>query len=398
MKQKPVKTPWYRNPDTRAMLIQVTVAVIVIWIMYTLFSNTVQNLRERGIQTGTGFMTQVAPFAFPLDFYPFWDYRLGESKYWEVFVAGIQNTILISVLGIIAAALLGFLLGVMRLSSNWLVAKFAALYIEVFRNIPVLLQIMFWNFAIFLPSLPSLRSAHQWGDAVYLYKSGLNIPKPFAENLIGVWVLALALLATVVGVFLFRRWAKQQQIQTGRQHHTFWISLAVLIGVPCLVFLLVGSPIALEYPQKSGIFRLVGGMQIPLQLFVLWFALTVYTAAFIAENVRGGILAVSHGQTEAAHALGLRHSITLRLVIIPQAMRVIIPPTISQFLNLTKNSSLAVAIGYPDLVNVWTGVALSQTGQALVIIAMTFLVYEILSLCTSAFLNWYNKRTQLVER
>ncbi len=398
MKQESKKVPWYRNPDTRALLIQAITIAIVLWVAYSLISNTIDNLRDRGIQTGIGFMSQVAPFAFPLDFYPFWDYRLGESKYWEVFVAGVQNTMLVSALGIIAATLLGFLIGVMRLSPNWLIAKIAAAYIEMFRNIPLLLQIMFWNFAIFLPSLPSLRNAHQWGDAVYLYKAGLNIPKPIFENSIALWLFALVLLAMVVGLFLFRRWTKKQQMQTGRQYHTFWISLAVLVLVPSLAFLLTGSPIGLEYAQESGIFRLAGGMQIPLPLFALWFALTIYTAAFIGENVRGGIMAVSHGQTEAAHALGLRHGVTLRLVIIPQAMRVIVPPTISQFLNLTKNSSLAVAIGYPELVNVWTGIALNQTGQALIIIAMTIFVYEALSLSTSGFLNWYNKRVQLVER
>ena len=398
MKQESKKVPWYRNPDTRALLIQAITIAIVLWVAYSLVSNTIDNLRDRGIQTGIGFMAQVAPFAFPLDFYPFWDYRLGESKYWEVFVAGVQNTMLVSALGIITATLLGFLIGVMRLSPNWLIAKIAAAYIEMFRNIPLLLQIMFWNFAVFLPSLPSLRSAHQWGDAIYLYKAGLNIPKPIFENSIALWLFALVLLAMVVGLFLFRRWTKKQQMQTGRQYHTFWISLAVLVLVPSLAFLLTGSPIDLEYAQKSGIFRLAGGMQIPLPLFALWFALTIYTAAFIGENVRGGIMAVSHGQTEAAHALGLRHGVTLRLVIIPQAMRVIVPPTISQFLNLTKNSSLAVAIGYPELVNVWTGIALNQTGQALIIIAMTIFVYEALSLSTSGFLNWYNKRVQLVER
>ena len=392
------KIPWYRDPATRGVMIQIVAALIVAWVFYSLLSNTIDNLRERGIQTGIGFMTQVAPFAFPLDFYPFWEYRLGESKYWEVFVAGIQNTILISVLGITAAVLLGFVVGVMRLSHNWLVAKVAAVYIEVFRNIPLLLQIMFWNFAVFLPSLPKLRDAFQWGDSVYLYKAGLQLPRPLAESVIGAWVVAVALVAAIVFVVWFRGWARRQQEQTGRQYHTFWIGLAVLVVTPCLAFFLAGSPIGLEYPQKSGIFRLAGGIQIPLPLFALWFALTTYTAAFIGENVRGGIIAVSHGQTEAAHALGVRHGVTLRLVIIPQAMRVIIPPTISQFLNLTKNSSLAVAIGYPELVNVWTGIALNQTGQALIIIAMTIGVYETLSLSTSAFLNWYNKRVQLVER
>jgi len=374
--------------------VQVLAAVVVGYGFYSLFQTTVDNLVARGIQTGTSFFDEVAPFQ--IGFTPFFDYTLGESKYIDVFFVGIQNTILVAVLGIIAATLLGFFIGVIRLSPNWLVSRGALVYIEVFRNVPLLLQIMFWNFAIFLPTLPAPKNSIAMG-AFYLNARGFHTPLPVIENTTGVaiWIALLTVLG--IGLLMFARRAKVRFEETGQRLPVLWISLAVLIIGGYIFYLVSGSPLSFDEPVL-GRFNFKGGGQLPLPLFSLWFALTLYTSAFIAENVRAGIQSVSHGQTEAAYALGLSRKNTVNLVTIPQALRVIIPPTISQYLNLTKNSSLAVAVGYEELVAVWAGITLNQTGQALVIIGMTVAVYECLSLLTSFVLNWYNKRIQLTER
>lgn len=393
MSQK-ARIPLYRNPTVRGIAAQIVVLGLVAWALLTIFNNTVHNLRVRGIQTGFDFLFQTAPFA--VGFSPFIEYKLGESPYWLVFLIGIQNTIIVAVLGIIAATILGFLIGVMRLSPNFFLSRFASLYIETFRNIPVLLQIMFWNFAVFLPLLPFPKDSFSLGGLFFLNNRGLYFPKPIFAGLAGLIVLVLAIVIGVAAIFVFNRWAKQKQYDTGQRPPGILYGLLTLIGLLAFVFL-VFDPLKFELPE-AGRFNLTGGVSLPLPLFSLWFALSTYTASFIAEEVRAGIRSVSHGQTEAAQSLGLRRPAMLRQVIIPQALRVIIPPTINQYLNLTKNSSLAVAIAYEELVSLWAGIALNQTGQALVIIAMTILVYLTLSLTTSVVLNWYNKRIQLVER
>ena len=388
------RIPLHRDPKVRAILVQVLAAVVVGYGFYSLFQTTVDNLVARGIQTGTNFFDEVAPFQ--IGFTPFFDYKLGESKYIDVFFVGIQNTILVAVLGIIAATLLGFFIGVIRLSPNWLVSRGALVYIEIFRNVPLLLQIMFWNFAIFLPTLPAPKNSIAMG-AFYLNARGFHTPLPVIENTTGfaIWIALLTVL--VIGLVMFARRAKALFEETGQRLPVLWISAAALIIGGYIFYLVSGSPLSFDEPVL-GRFNFKGGGQLPLPLFSLWFALTLYTSAFIAENVRAGIQSVSHGQTEAASALGLSRKDTVNLVTIPQALRVIIPPTISQYLNLTKNSSLAVAVGYEELVAVWAGITLNQTGQALVIIGMTVAVYECLSLLTSFVLNWYNKRIQLTER
>lgn len=389
------KIPWHRNPRVRSVFFQLVLLVAAIWVVGTILGNTIENLENRGIRTGLGFMDQVAPFK--IGFSPFMEFRLGKSTYADVFIIGVMNTMLISVLGIVAATLLGFFIGVLRLTPNWLMAKIAAAYIEIFRNIPLLLQIMFWYFAVFLPVLPGPRQSWSLAETAFLNNRGLYVPAPVVESTAGVWMVVAAVIATIVAIVILRRWARERQNRTGQPFPVLWASLAAIVVVPVLAYFVAGTPLSLDFPLLST-FNFQGGMRLPTPMFALWFALTTYTAAFIAETVRGGILAVSHGQTEAAYALGLNRKRTLTLVIIPQAMRVIIPPTISQYLNLTKNSSLAVAIAYEELVNLWAGIALNQTGQALIIIAMTIAVYEVLSLATSAFLNWYNARMQLVER
>lgn len=391
---KRTRIPFHRDPKVRAILVQVLAAVVVGYGFYSLFQTTVDNLVARGIQTGTSFFDEVAPFQ--IGFTPFFDYELGESKYIDVFFVGIQNTILVAVLGIVAATLLGFFIGVIRLSPNWLVARGALVYIEIFRNVPLLLQIMFWNFAIFLPTLPAPKNSIAMG-AFYLNARGFHTPLPVIENTTGfaIWIALLTVLA--IGLVMFARRAKALFEETGQRLPVLWISAAALVTGGYIFYLVSGSPLSFDEPVL-GRFNFKGGGQLPLPLFSLWFALTLYTSAFIAENVRAGIQSVSHGQTEAAFALGLSRKDTVNLVTIPQALRVIIPPTISQYLNLTKNSSLAVAVGYEELVAVWAGITLNQTGQALVIIGMTVAVYECLSLLTSFVLNWYNKRIQLTER
>jgi general L-amino acid transport system permease protein len=388
------RVPLHRDPKFRALIIQVLALGLVVYGFYSLFQTTVDNLVARGIQTGTSFFDEVAPFQ--IGFSPFFDYKLGESTYIDVFFVGIQNTILVAVLGIVAATILGFFIGVIRLSPNWLISRGALAYIEIFRNVPLLLQIMFWNFAIFLPSLPAPKNSIELG-AFYLNARGFHTPLPVIENStgFGIWIALLAILC--LGLVVFAKRAKVRFEETGQQLPVGLISLATIVGGGYILYLIAGSPLIFDEPVL-GRFNFKGGGQLPLPLFSLWFALTLYTAAFIAENVRAGIQSVSHGQNEAAHALGLSRKDTVRLVTIPQALRVIIPPTISQYLNLTKNSSLAVAVGYEELVAVWAGITLNQTGQALVIIGMTVAVYECLSLFTSFVLNWYNKRIQLTER
>ena len=388
------RIPLHRDPKVRAWVFQILAILVVCYGFYSIVQTTIDNLAARNIQTNLNFLTQVAPFN--IGFSPFIDFKLGETTYWMVFFIGIQNTILIAVLGIIAATILGFLIGVVRLSPNWLASKVALVYIEIFRNAPLLLQIMFWNFAIFLASLPAPRQSVGMG-AFYLNNRGLHMPKPIIADDVRFWIWIGLVTLIFVGCLRFARWAKHRFEDTGKPLPVFWINTAALVLMGYLAYRIAGSPLTFDVPVL-GRFNFSGGGQIPLPLFSLWFALVLYTAAFIAENVRAGIQSVSHGQSEAASALGLTRAQTVKLVVIPQALRVIIPPTISQYLNLTKNSSLAVAVGYEEIVSLWAGITLNQTGQALIIIAMTIFVYECLSLTTSAILNWYNRRVQLTER
>ncbi len=397
MKNKPeVRVPLHRNPKVRALFFQGIVLVVFVWLVSSVLSNTITNLEARGIKTGISFLDTVAPFALPLEFSPLIEYELGKTKYWDIFFIGIQNTILISILGIISATVLGFVVGIARLAPNWLISKIAEVYVEVFRNTPLLLQIFFWNFAVFLDVFPPVRESWTLGAGFVVNKVGMVLAKPIVASPGIFAAMVVIFVGAIVTDRILRRRAKAQQETTGELPPPFRM-LGLWMASLAIITYLGTMGIEWEYPEK-GPFIYTGGMTFPLPGFVLWFALTVYTAAFIAENVRGGIQAVAKGQTEASSSLGFYWLRTLQLIIIPQAMRVIIPPTISQYLNLTKNSSLAVAIAYPEIVNVWAGIALNQTGQALIIIAMTIAVYETLSLITSALLNYYNSRVQLEER
>jgi len=382
--------PWWRSPTARALVFQLLLVAGILAFGYYLLDNTLRNMEQRGITTGFGFLSNEAGFGILQSLIEYDE----THTYGRTFIVGLLNTLLVAVLGIFFATFIGFFMGVARLSHNWLVARLATVYIETFRNIPLLLQIMFWYFAVLRP-LPLPRQSLSLGDTVFLNNRGLFLPRPIAEEGFGI-VLTIFVLA-LVGLVVIARWARRRQEATGQQFPLFRVGLLLLIGLPLLAYWLVGSPLSWDYPALKG-FNFRGGLEVIPELAALVLALSIYTGAFIAEAVRSGIQAVSHGQTEAAYALGLRPRITLKLVIIPQAMRVIIPQLTSQYLNLTKNSSLATAIGYPDLVNVFAGTTLNQTGQAVEVIAMTMGVYLTISLTISMFMNWYNRRTRLIER
>jgi general L-amino acid transport system permease protein len=387
---EPAKPAPWNDPRVRSIVYQIlTLAAVVLLVAY-FAHNTIVNLQRQGIASGFGFLHKPAGFAIPQTLI---DYGVLSSN-GRVFWVGLLNTILVSAIGIVLATVLGFVIGLARLSTNWLVARLATVYIETIRNVPLLLQILFWYFAV-LQSLPSPRDSIVIPGGFFLNNRGFHTPRPVFESGFG-WVL-VALLVAVVAAIGVAHWARRRREATGQSFPTIAVNLGLLIGLPLVALLATGVPLAFEHPEM-GRFRLQGGLVLLPELVALVLALSIYTASFIAEIVRAGILSVSHGQIEAAHALGLRHGPTLRLVVIPQALRVIIPPLTSEYLNLTKNSSLAVAIGYPDFVNVFTGIVLNQTGQAVEVIAMTMAVYLSLSLLTSIFMNWYNRRIALVER
>ena len=384
------KVPLWRQPTFREIVFQVLLVLCLLAFGNFLLSNTLQNMEQRGITTGFGFLDNAAGFGILQSLIPYDE----TYTYGRTFVVGLLNTLLVAALGIFFATFLGFFIGIARLSHNWLVARLATVYIETFRNIPLLLQIMFWYFAVLRP-LPLPRQSLSVGDSVFLNNRGLFLPRPIVED--GFGLVVAALLVAIVGAVLVTRWARRRQEASGQQFPAGLSGFVLIIGLPLLTYWVSGSPLHWDYPVLGG-FNFRGGLEVIPELAALVLALSIYTAAFIAEAVRSGIQSVSHGQTEAAYALGLRPRVTLKLVIIPQAMRVIIPQLTSQYLNLTKNSSLATAIGYPDLVNVFAGTTLNQTGQAVEVIAMTMGVYLLISLVISLFMNWYNKRNQLVER
>ena len=383
---------WWRNEKVRALVFQVLLICGIAGFFYYILTNLLANLATRGISTGFDFLwTQSAGFA--INFSPFFDYSPTDTYGW-VLLLGLLNTLLVSLLGIFLATILGFLIGIARLSRNWLVAKVAAGYIEIFRNIPLLVQILFWYTGIFL-AMPSPRQSYALLDSLFLNVRGLHIPKPIFES--GFLWVGVALVIAIITVLVLRRWARRRQDATGQPFPLVSTAIGLLIGLPLLTFLATGAPLSWEVPQLKG-FGFRGGLTIIPELTALLVALTMYTTTFIAEIVRAGIQAVSRGQTEAAYSLGLRPNLTMRLVVVPQAMRIIIPPLTNQYLNLTKNSSLATAIGYPDLVSVFMGTTLNQTGKAIEVVAITMALYLTLSLLTSLFMNWYNRKIALVER
>ncbi|MCS6778871.1 MAG: amino acid ABC transporter permease [Geminicoccaceae bacterium] len=374
----------------RGLLAQAIVLALVIAGGAYLVHNTIVNRERLGVASGFDFLGRLAGFDVSQALI---DFASDRSTYGRAFVVGLLNTLYVALVGIVLATLIGFVMGIARLSSNWLVARLALVYIEVIRNVPLLLQLIFW-YVVVLGALPGPRDSLEVLGIGYLNVRGLFLPKPIFEA--GAIFELLALLLAIVGVVLLARWAKRRREATGRPFPTFWVGLSILIGLPLATHLALGGPIAFEYPRLTR-FRLEGGLVLLPEFLALVLGLSVYTGAFLAEIVRSGILSVGKGQLEAAGALGLKPNQTLRLVVIPQALRVIIPPQTSQYLNLTKNSSLGVAIGYPDFFNM-AGTINNQTGQAVEVIAITMAVYLSFSLAISAFMNWYNAKMALVER
>jgi general L-amino acid transport system permease protein len=377
------------NPKVRNVAYQLLLCGVIAVLVYGAVANAIENLRRAKIASGFGFWNYPAGFDISQSLI---DYS-STSTYGRAFWVGLCNTLLVAALGIVFATIVGFVVGIARLSKNWLLARLASGYVELIRNLPVLLQLLFWYNAV-LKALPEMRDSLAIPGG-FLNNRGLFIPQPIFHQ--GFGAVLAALLVGIAGSIAFRIWARKRQERTGERAPVLWVALGLIVGLPLAVFVLAGSPIELSYPEK-GRFSISGGIEVLPELVALLFGLVIYTGAFIAEVVRAGILSVSHGQTEAAYSLGLRPGPTLRLVVLPQAMRVIIPPLTSQYLNLTKNSSLAVFVGYPDLVLVFAGTVLNQTGQAVEVIAITMLVYLTISLVTSLFMNWFNRRMALVER
>jgi len=382
---------FYNDPKVRSIAYQLALCAVVGFLVYGAARNAIDNLARANIASGFGFWNNTAGFDISQTLI---EYSARGSTYGRAFWVGLLNTLLVAGVGIVIATVLGFVIGISRLSRNWLLAKVAGGYVETIRNLPLLLQLLFWYNAV-LKALPDIRESIVIGGGVYLNNRGLFLPEPIFES--GFGAVLIALLAGVVGAVVFYVWAHKRQERTGQQAPILRVALALIFGLPLATFILAGFPLSFEFPQ-AGRFNVTGGLEVLPEFAALLFGLSTYTAAFIAEVVRAGILAVSRGQTEAAYSLGLRPRLTLRLIVIPQAMRVIIPPLTSQYLNLTKNSSLAVAIGYPDLVQVFTGTVLNQTGQAVEVVAITMLVYLVISLATSLLMNFYNSRMALVER
>jgi general L-amino acid transport system permease protein len=386
----PPRIAIYNRPKIRAVFYQLVLLATVVWLGYEFALNAKANLDALKIASGFGFLDNTAGFAVNQSLIPY-----NESDtYGRVFLVGLLNTLLVAGIGIVLATILGFFVGIARLSPNWLLARLAEAYVELIRNLPLLFQLLFWYLAV-LGALPGPRQSISLFGEVFLNNRGVIVPAPVAGKGAGAVVAVFAV--SVVAIVALKLWARRVQMRTGRQVPLFWISLALLVVPSLVVLIATGFPIGFERPELRG-FNFVGGVRLLPEFVALLVALTTYTAAFIAEVVRAGLLAVPRGQSEAASALGLRRGLTLRLIVVPQALRVIVPPLTNQYLNLTKNSSLAVAIGYPDLFAVFAGTTLSQTGQAIEIIAITMAVYLAISLITSALMNWYNAHIRIAER
>ena len=385
----PSKTTFWYDPKFRAVLYQIGVLVTVGLLGYYLITNTVTNLEKQSIATGFGFLEKQSSFEIGESLIPY----SAADTYFRALLVGALNTLLVALIGIILTIILGTFLGIARLSTNWLVSKLASIYIEVFQDIPILLQLFFW-YALFYEILPQPRQALKLFNGVFLCNRGLIFGIPEADP--AYRYMAVAFLIGCSLIYLLRRWARKRQDETGQAFPVIRVSLGIMIGLPLITWWLAGAPTAMDVPVLKG-FNYQGGITVSPEFTALLLGLVLYTAAFVAEVVRAGIQSVSKGQTEAAVSIGLRPGQVLNLVILPQALRVIIPPLTSQMLNLTKNSSLAVAIGYPDFVSV-SGTTINQTGQAIEGVAMIMMIYLIFSLTTSAFMNWYNKKMKLVER
>ena len=381
----------WRNKEARSVIVQIVTVAVVCALVAVGLHNVSVNLEAIGKEFSFDFLT--APAAYDITFSPFIDYTSRDTHVVAAAV-GILNTLLVAVCGIVAATLLGFTMGVMRLSGNWLISRMVYVFIEFTRNVPVLLHILLVH-GIVVTTLPAARNAISFGDTMFLSNRGFYVPAPVPGD--GAGIVGAVLVVAIIAAIVFRRWAKRVQDETGTIYPVFWICAGIIVGATGLAFLATGLPLSWEVPELKG-FNFQGGMALKPEFLALWLALTYYTSCFIAEIVRAGILAVSHGQTEASHALGLRPNRTLQLVIIPQALRIIVPPLVSQYLNLTKNSSLAIAIGYMDVVATIGGISLMQTGKEVETMIIVLGAYLVISLIISAFMNWFNRSIRFKER
>ncbi len=374
----------------RGIAIQAVVAALIVAFFGYIAHNTLTNLARLGVNTGFQFLDRPAGFAITQHLVAYSE----ASTYGRAFLVALLNTLALSTLGIVLATIIGFVVGLARLSGNWLVARLATTYVETLRNIPLLLQIFFWDFAVLRP-LPGPHRSLALGDLIFLNNRGLYLPAPIAEP--GAGLVAVALLAAIVAAVALVVRSRRRRARTGYAPPTLALALAFVVGLPALAIVATGLPVTWEKPALVG-FNFRGGVTVIPDCVAMLLALSIYSAAFIAEIVRAGVLAVPKGQVDAARAQGLRQRQINRFVVVPQALRVIIPPLTSQYLNLTKNSSLAAAIAYPDLMHVFAGTILNQTGQAFEVMAITMAVYLAFSLVISALMNWYNRARALVER
>jgi general L-amino acid transport system permease protein len=380
---------WWRDERKRGLVWQIVVVAILCLGLWFVIDNMISNLRTLGVRLGLDFLSAPAGFAISFSVIP----TDLNSSIGRLIVAGMLNTLLASAIAIVLATFLGLVVGICRLSKNILVSGLAATYVETLRNVPLLVQLLFWYVAI-LQLFPNVRQAISVFDLMFMSKRGANIPRPIPGDDFG--FVAIALLVGIVIAIGIARWARRRQAATGQQFPKGLVGLGVIIGLPLLVSLALGNPVTWEIPELKG-FNFQGGLVVQPELTALVLGLSAYTASYIAEIVRGGILAVSHGQTEAAYALGLKPGMNLRLVIIPQSLRIIVPPMTSQYLNVVKNTTLAGAIAYPDTFSI-VGTSLNQTGRPVENIAIMMVFFLVISILISLFMNWYNRRIALVER
>jgi general L-amino acid transport system permease protein len=377
------------DPKVRSIFYQVLTVVIILVAGLWIAHNVSSNLARSNTATGFGFLAGRSGFDIGQSLIPY----TSDSTYGRAIVVGFLNTLMVAVTGIFTATIVGFIIGIGRLSKNWLIAKLCTVYVEIFRNIPPLLVIFFWYSGV-LAVLPQPRDAINLPLSTFLSNRGLTFPATIWGA--GAWMLPIAIIVAIVVAIVFREWSMTRQMATGQQLPNAWISAAIIIGLPVLCFFAIGAPLTFDFPVE-GRFNLSGGANIRPEFVALYLALSLYTAAFIAEIIRAGIKGVGKGQTEAAAALGVQPSKITRLVVVPQAFRIIIPPLTSQYLNLTKNSSLGVAIGFPELFSTGS-TSLNQTGQAIEMISIMLTIYLSISIATSLFMNWFNAKMALVER
>ncbi len=381
---------FFSDEKFRSIFFQTLVVGLFALGIFFIVQTTAYNLEKRNIATGWRFLTD--PAGFDISFSPFIDFKSTDTHL-DVYFVGVLNTLLVSFCGCIAATILGFLVGIIRLSSNWLLVRVAYIYVEFTRNVPLLLQIILW-YSILI-QLPRVKQSLEFLDVFFISNRGIYSPRPIFEN--GFSYVLIAFVLALISSFILRKWAKKRQDTTGKQFPVLTSAFGMIVLIPLLLFFIIGSPLSFEYPALKG-FNFKGGMVIRPEFIAMFLALTIYTAAFISETVRSGIMSVTKGQREASASLGLKKSWIMRLIIIPQALRVIVPPLTSQYLNLTKNSSLGIAVGYADLVHGFGGISLNQTGQAIECMVIVMATYLTISLTISLFMNIYNRSIQFKEK